>query len=271
MNEIIWIVQKDVFNNEARFVEALANTKTRYELFDKQDLTLHTIWKNDCSTGNDEITSNAINAFFYGSTHLIPQIDKKTKWLYFCTLNNYTCHKYYPVFRKYILNKDYYLLPLNELAEIKSARAFGYKVFIKPDRGFKSFNGMVVNLEDEWQEDINITSDLVLVSSPKEIKEEYRFVVCGTEIIDGCMYKPDQCKIKNSSITDYAKNIAALDVYNPDPMFTMDIALTDGGPKLLEINSFSCAELYACDLEKVITKANKVANDIVEDMICSRT
>ena len=52
--------------------------------------------------------------------------------------------------------------------------------------------------------------------------------------------------------------LSAID-WRPDPAFVMDICESDGRLFLLELNSFGCAGLYACDLDAVVNAVSELA------------
>ena len=52
----------------------------------------------------------------------------------------------------------------------------------------------------------------------------------------------------------------------PDPMFVIDIALSQGKYRLLEINGFSFASFYACDLKAIVRAAHEQALREWQDM-----
>ena len=57
-------------------------------------------------------------------------------------------------------------------------------------------------------------------------------------------------------VTDFAKERIA--EYCPRTAICLDIALTDDGPKVVEINSISSAGFYACDMNKFVGAINNM-------------
>jgi hypothetical protein len=54
--------------------------------------------------------------------------------------------------------------------------------------------------------------------------------------------------------------IVATNEWQPDICYTVDIAEeTNGKISLLEINSFSCAGFYDCDISSIVSSASKAA------------
>jgi hypothetical protein len=56
-----------------------------------------------------------------------------------------------------------------------------------------------------------------------------------------------------------AEDMLAAVSWRPDPVLVMDLCESDGKIYLLELNSFSCSGLYACDLDAVVEAASKIA------------
>jgi hypothetical protein len=197
----------------------------------------------------------------------------------FLNIENYEYNKYAPYFSDYLFNSDYSLSTVNfvefgidSLVNLIGEKESG-RVFIRPNTGRKSFTGMVFINKDpyfeyDWSHVKKNTqpTDLVIVSSPKAVKFEYRFVVVDGEVITGSLYRLDydtEFKVvpKNVELFKFAQRMA--DRYQPDRVYTLDVVIdSEGTMKLLEINSFSCAGLYACDMEIIADRVSKVALDI---------
>lgn len=104
---------------------------------------------------------------------------------------------------------------------------------------------------------------IVVISSPKTIVNEWRFVVAAGEVVAGCLY---QCGTDKAFDSNYdpaafqlASEIAALG-YEPDPVWVVDICETsDGEYRMLEIGGFSFSDLYACNKLDVVVAVSNVA------------
>lgn len=152
--------------------------------------------------------------------------------------------------------------------------------FIKPSRDLKAFNGGIIKKgqtignfilsqmhQDFYKEEIAIIGNL------KEIYSEYRFFVINGEVITASMYKIGK-QVKSDPIIPLKMQQAAdvyAKLYNPSIVFTMDLADTAEGIKIVEYNCFNCSGHYACDLEKMYTSiANyllpKIKNDNSKDI-----
>ena len=137
--------------------------------------------------------------------------------------------------------------------------------FIRPCEDTKSFSGRVMTKAEfaEWQHNVvvlgeqacfaTVTPDtMVMASSLKDIFREYRFFVVDGVIVTGSQYKLGDRVIHDTNIDPdiwaYAQKM--VDTWSPDRAFCLDIALTDLGPKVIEINCINSAGFYACDVAK---------------------
>ena len=184
------------------------------------------------------------------------------------------CRKYMPkIPKEYLLNDGYIMLPYAEFVR-RSKEIFDLmgtnKLFIRPDSGLKTFAGTTIH-KDEFEYEINtleqltsvIDDTIILISKIQPIEREYRVVVGNGEVIASSLYKiKDEVVMEEGSpekVLELATKIANLK-WQPDVVYTCDIAtLTNGDVKIIELNSFSCAGLYACDLRDVLTKVSKLA------------
>lgn len=144
---------------------------------------------------------------------------------------------------------------------IKKAADKSGRVFIRPDSGMKDFSGMVfINKEPYWSYDTERVLDCnrVIISEPRDIIAEWRFVVWEDIVIDGSLYMPVFKNIWGGPILTalaIAQN-AAKALYDHtthksyiDMLYTIDVCSCDLGYFLLEVNSFVSAGLYAMDYD----------------------
>jgi hypothetical protein len=142
-------------------------------------------------------------------------------------------------------------------------------LFVRPDSGFKTFAGQRIK-RDLVDDDIStleqisgvMEDTLILVNPGVEIQGEFRFVIADKQVIAGSEYRwdgkldvrrdwPQECWNLAQQVADHEWQV--------DIAYTCDVALTEDGPKIVELNGFSCAGLYACDLEKVVIGVSKAA------------
>jgi len=180
------------------------------------------------------------------------------------TLKNYTCSKYYQKVPN-LLNQDFFILPWWKLKKCKH-ELFNYfdtdeginRLFIRPNSGKKLFTGTTVGpIWFEKEFDIikalpssNFTEDtLVVVAKQQKIWSERRFVMHENTIITSAVYGDySQADDGPEVYSDLVKS----NTYYPDDFYTIDVCMTENGPKIVELNSMVCAGLYDCDYEKVV-------------------
>jgi len=187
----------------------------------------------------------------------------------------YLCSYYYPKFQSFLFNDLWEITTLENLKTNKFEyyRKFGNQcmMFVRPDSGEKIFQAQLMDIQDFdtfWDNGIAssaIDTDLILVSTPKQINGEYR-IVCskynGGEIIAGSTYQYQGKSTLIPSVppkaTEKCKEILATGNF-PDSTFCIDIAEdADGNCWLLELTSFSSAGLYLADKNKIVNRVNEI-------------
>ena len=210
-----------------------------------------------------------------GDIELVTRIHHERRWSpgAFCTVENFACSSYYCHFGSYLLNQDYVMLPFGELARRKEFLfdTFGRDdgIFVRPDSPLKLFTGQVAS-RNTFDADLEFmafyefpVSSLVLVSSPKRITAEWRFVIADQKVVTGCLYKSENGlepqPIVETSAYGLAAQIASHE-YQPDPVWIVDICMTDDNSlHLLEIGGFSFADLYTCDKAAIVKAVSQAA------------
>lgn len=178
---------------------------------------------------------------FRGSLEVLAWLDRMDHPYYYkmSDIKNYSISEYVFGFSERFLNNDYILLPAGKIRESKDMifNIFGgEKVFIKPNKGDKLFTGTY--LSKKWfDKDIDIVfhelsrsdvmlSDILFLSSYKEVGEETRYVICDGDIVSDLPYPSWLQEIVN-------------DCYVNDPYYTVDIS----DDKIVEVNCMSCSGL----------------------------
>lgn len=212
-----------------------------------------------------QASMNAVKYIQKQKPHWIP--NAWTTWA------NYECSKYYAHIGQYLLNDDYIMMPLSEVKRridyLFNTIGDGNSVFIRPSSGYKYFTGQLFTRDTfikdwQWVESFAMPETLLVVSSPKKILQEYRFVVVDHVIITGSTYNKDTKSYtvlnKLDDVFNQAQDILNDITYTPDDIFILDIAWHESGAyNILELNSFSCAGLYACDLSIIVKQASELA------------
>lgn len=192
----------------------------------------------------------------------------------YCNFYNYRCSMYYNFFYKHILNQDFLFTTVGSLQEKTHIaglkKLFGPKVFMKSDSGRRWLDGQVIDLDNGLPISLEgLKKDtLIMISSPKEIHGEFRFVVRKNNIVWGCQYKGEKDPYL-SEVQKYVQFIIDDVDWIPENLWVIDAATIrnsglclDGEVKILELNSFSCSGLYDCDPADIVREASEQA---VED------
>ena len=110
---------------------------------------------------------------------------------------------------------------------------------------------------------------LVMISPPQDLIDEYRFFIGDGEVITGSTYKINGEHDEREGFTVEAYNLAmevAKEKWQPSSVYSIDVCSLE--PKhgefvsyrVVEVNGFNSAGLYACDYEKLIRRVNEIAD-----------
>ena len=190
----------------------------------------------------------------------------------FSSFEKYKCSAYYSHFGPYLFNDKYCIMSLKELVRQKYDVWGHYGkdclIFIRPDSGEKTFQaGLldIIDLAQLYDSNKDCEHDLVLVSTPKNIMWEGRFVVSKKkEIIASSTYRfqGNISLIPSVPIeaTKFCNKLLNSMDYIPDSVFCLDLCQdNDGECWLMELTSFSSAGLYVTDKEAIVNKVSQIA------------
>jgi hypothetical protein len=212
----------------------------------------------------------------YGSMGFVRDLTRSKQWQPTAWFDERVlcCHHYYGYWGRHVLQRNYRFLPLGEVQRQVDALyaevGCDGRLFIRPDDNLKSFAGTAVLREQfaRWVSQ-NVQcygldpSLLCLVSTPQEILGEWRLVIADRQVLTGSAYIAEDRVASDAVVPDEAlataQRILTEDSLNPFTIYVMDIAQTAQGYFLMEIGSVNCASLYACDLEKVVEAASRLA------------
>ncbi len=225
---------------------------------------------------------------FFGSLNLARQLSRTKRWVPgpFCNLQNYKCSTYY-AYWKHLWNDPFLFMPFRSVEKgwldivdmidgWENKKKGRWAFFIRPDDGFKSFTGQLVS-------DINHESELRYLSSrckPETLclisrcnppDQEFRFFCRRNEILTGCQYRKghgiEACidPFVSLDVVEFARSVIDKATWFPESLFVMDVGvrLFNQAKRygVIELNSFSCSGMYACDVDKIIEAAAEVAEE----------
>ncbi len=203
----------------------------------------------------------------YGDIDFVRQIQHRAQFIpgVWCNFNNMKCSTYYAYFGEHLLNQQYIMMPVGDLLrrwDKLITYAPDQSWFLRPDSGAKPFTGYVVAPDEKHKIQTLVQSvgheTLVVVAPERRIPREWRFVICDRQVVAGCQYLPDERLNYTPASLRLAEKIASIE-WQPDLCYTVDMAESDCDVHLLEINSFSCAGLYDCDMESIVRYASVAA------------
>ena len=166
--------------------------------------------------------------------------------------------------------KDYGLPLLNNNAEYFLCsdildRTFDKKMFLKPSKDLKAFNGGIIDTNISIKE--HIESDYFKAGYEKEtivlaplikIYSEYRFFIIEDKVITGSLYRRGDRVEYDSFVPEYIMSAAQeyAKLYKPADIFVMDLAETQEGIKIIEYNCWNCSGLYHVNVQKLFSEIN---------------
>lgn len=189
--------------------------------------------------------------------------------------------RFYPAFRKELVNDNFHFLDAHGISQ-GYPRPHGYSPepsdlydnnhgwpkFIRPTKGTKAFSGNVYTKE-KFNEELEFLKQnknfdettLCVCAPPVKIYREWRCVFVNKTYVSGAQYmvegeKETDCHTKTpKEVEIFAKKIAKSPFFDNIFEFTIDIGLIKskmgGELRLIEVNSFECADFYENDLEKI--------------------
>ncbi|MDO8640847.1 MAG: ATP-grasp domain-containing protein [Nitrosarchaeum sp.] len=256
-----WIIED--FEPDNKFGELVDEVK-------RQGMTCEVVRYLPFQSGSYDIFDGEDCVLFQGSINLALQLQSQKTWIPgpWLTAKNYECSKYYAYLGKYLFNDKYSLVPRGDVLRQKNYLFQQFEqLFIRPSSGLKPFTAGLyskLTLDSFWDliKDFTDPESLIVISTPKIVKAEWRFICSKGDVLTGCQYEKHGKLAFHSGYPEEAKILAQniCKTYEPDPMFIVDICLGDDDVfYLMEINSFSCGGLYACELEPIVTRASELA------------
>jgi hypothetical protein len=221
--------------------------------------------------GAEKIPLDA-SVVFTGTLTLMQYIQRYRRWVPggWCTFKNLACSTYYAHFGRFLLNRNYTMLPIVEAIRqqdrICSSLGRNGVVFVRPDSVEKTFSGKLVNVDSFERFLESKASDIttmIMIAEPQQISHEWRLFVAQSEVITGSQYRLNgQTSVAPgipSEVNKFATQVLMEIRWRPDPLFVMDVCESDNGLRIVELNSFSCSGHCDCDLDAYVAVASRFA------------
>lgn len=264
----VWLVEADVFREASEPLKAEVR---------RQGMSCHVVaHRPGAPPPHDILGADAVPdrapVVFRGSHPLMRHIQLARRWAPggWCDFDRLTCSNYYPHFLPHLLNRRHAVLPAADAASAADAlfSRFGRdgQLFVRPDGVVKTFTGRVVDRQEfaaaigaaRYQPDARI-----VVAAPRDIGREWRLVVCGDAVVAASSYRDAGDVVMTPgcprAVTAYAEHVLAGVPWRPDDAFMLDVCECEGALHVVELNSFSCSGLYACDLAAVVAAVGDAA------------
>lgn len=182
-----------------------------------------------------------------------------------CNTTALACSAYYPRVGRWLAAKRHLFSTVRELVaspeRVTAPLRECDRIFVRPDSPLKPFSGRVVALDGLcadaldhgfYYDDLDLP---IVVAAVEELGREWRLVVTPQGIAAGSGYEAEGRgageSVVPAAVRDLGEEISrALEF--PDPVVVIDVVETEAGLRLLELNPFSGADLYGCDLEAVV-------------------
>lgn len=187
---------------------------------------------------------------FRGSLYLAHKLRTSMEWT--DTL------QWLPILKKWSVHKEYFFLDLNEITVRDSIH---WPKFVRPCSGKKIFSGNVYSREglqrelDFLVQNKNVDNTLCLVSKPQQLKREWRCIFIDNDFCAGSQYmlngEKDLKPELPEEVKDYAIQISRDPFFLNRFEFIIDIAETNEGLRLVEINAFPTSSFYLANLDLV--------------------
>lgn len=191
-------------------------------------------------------------------------------------LQDFSCSSTWPRYQEILFNDKYEIATAKQLMENKfdfySKYAKDAMIFVRPDDGDKKFTGQLLDLQDFdrfWKNSVTnsvIDTDKIIVSTPKNIRSEWRFVVTNEEEIVAATCYQYQGKLTQApgappKAKELVKKSFGLTKF-PVSLYVVDVAEDDDNNFwILELNCVNCSGFYAADTKKIIDKMIQLAHN----------
>lgn len=213
------------------------------------------------------IPSNG-NIFCYGSYSLSKHAVRRGYFSGAFISDNSDISNLIKHYGRYMLNYDSWV------TEFKSELYPKWEtLFVKPNSDTKAFTAKVYTQEEfvQFRQGIlelakggysTVTPETMYVAStPKNIEAEFRFFVVDGKVITYSQYVSGGRFYVHPQVDEYIVKFAQemVDMYQPDRAFVLDVAISEGELKVIEVNSINSSGLYLIDVQKFIAA--------IEDML----
>lgn len=248
-----YVVQQDLFKEEG-YISLLEILK-KYELDHEVVKFVPFVADIDCVTGRKDV-------FVFGSVNMA-KAALKYSWMPGSMYNeNHDFEVYAKYYAGNMLNHDGVVMEFTD--PIPDSLPFIF--FARPTKDTKVFSGQLFTV-DSWKEyiDVCISNKVasrvrkktrVLLAPVKPTEQEVRCWIVDGKVITASRYRLGERNLTanyddEEHFVRFAQKMA--DIYQPAKAFVMDVCLSEGQYKIVEINCINCSGFYKANMWKLIT------------------
>jgi hypothetical protein len=257
-----WVLERDVFlNGDPLRAAAL---EAGHRVIDWSD----TWW-------SDSLPARLTGAVvFHGSLGNADRIRREISWKpgSYCDTPRFRCSAWYSAAQEWLVHPRWEIHPASrfvaEADAILDRLGATDSVFVRPDSPLKPFSGRVLRRgqislaaldHGFYYDDAEIP---VVVAPVRQISREWRFVVVEGQVIAGSGYIAEGRAAASDDHQGRAWRFAAEiadRLTPPDPVYDLDVCETEPDLRLVELNPFSGADLYACRGAEIVRSVSELA------------
>lgn len=257
-----WVVEADVFGSGFDLTDAARAAGHRV-----------TTWNDDWWASGAWPTGSAEAVLFHGSLGNAARIAIELPWRpgSFCNVEAFRCSAWCARAQRWLLNADWRILAADQL--VADPPPFE-RMFVRPDSALKPFSGRVLDRANLGLAALDFGFYFddpalpVLVAPVRAVEQEWRYVVVDGRVVAGSGYAAEGRKTRaddpGGESWRFAAAVAA-DLEPPEAVYVLDVCLAEGELRLVELNPFSGADLYACDAAAVVRAAGETAERLAVD------
>jgi hypothetical protein len=265
MTRVTWVLESDVFPESHQPIRRAIQDRG-HRLIDWSD-----DWWHDGLPRH--VPTSAV--VFHGSLGNAARISGELHWTPgpLCPVVSFCCSRWYDLARPWLIHSEWVVCPAEQLvadaAGIAKRIGGGQRVFVRPDSPLKPFSGRVVDVASLtlasldhgfYYEDARLP---VVVAPVRQIDREWRFVIVERTVAAGSAYDPATRKALPEALDTAAAAFAAAvaaGIPSPAAAYVLDVCESGGAYRLLELNPFGGADLYACDPFAVVDHVSGLAS-----------
>lgn len=224
---------------------------------------------NGFITKEQSLSFNNNESIIVFGSNILSRIAKKNNWYPGTFLNdNFSYQNWLTGFGKEnLLNDEVIITKIINCPILEKDTIY----FSRPTEDNKAFSGITMTGEslNLWFKDISHIEEEsylplhknteIIISKYKKIISECRFFIVDGKVITGSMYKYGNNVIHDANFEVEFLNFSQqmVDKWQPAKAFVLDIAKTEDGFKVIEVNNFNSSGFYKSDTDLIVASLIK--------------